>query len=542
MTADLAPAGEEILRVLLESAKDSIFIKNTERRYTLANPAMAKLLGVELSEIIGNADPDLFGSEAEKTIAPADMAVLAGKIVHVTDALDVGGRTRIFDVAKTPTRNDRDEVTGILGIARDITERVRAEKVLRESERKYRELVENANSIILRWKSDGTVVFLNKFGLDFFGYREEEIIGRHVVGTIVPETESTGRDLGPLMDRICRDPAAFEQNVNENMRKDVSLVWVAWTNKAVLNERGEIIEIFSVGSDITDRKRAEEALKKLNDESEQRVAARTAELNNKVGEAEKLNRAMVNLLEDLQSQHRRAENAAQRLEVVNEELKSFSYTVSHDLRAPLRAMDGFSRALMEDYGESLDDRAGDYIARICGGAVHMGKMIDGLLALSRATRVELRRERVNLSALAAEVMEEFAEAERRIEVVIQPNMAAECDPTLIRLVIENLIGNAVKFTARRREARIDVGASPSQKAGESVFWVKDNGVGFDMAYANTLFGAFQRLHREEEFPGTGIGLATVGRIVARHGGRVWAEAEEGKGAAFFFTLGERSKG
>ena len=167
-------------------------------------------------------------------------------------------------------------------------------------------------------------------------------------------------------------------------------------------------------------------------------------------------------------------------------------------------------------------------------------MIDGLLALSRVTRVELRRERVDLSALAAEVMEEFAETGRRIKVVIQPNMAAECDPTLIRLVVENLIGNAVKFTARRREARIEVGASPSREAGESVFWVKDNGVGFDMAYANTLFAAFQRLHGEDEFPGTGIGLATVQRIVHRHGGRVWAEAEVDKGAAFFFTLSVRS--
>jgi signal transduction histidine kinase len=237
------------------------------------------------------------------------------------------------------------------------------------------------------------------------------------------------------------------------------------------------------------------------------------------------------------SQKVRAAN--QQLEAANKELEAFSYSVSHDLRAPLRSIDGFGQALLEDCASRLDDQGRHYLQRIRGSTQHMGQLIDDLLKLSRATRTEIRREPLDLTQTAQSVITglEVAEPGRKVECQVQADMVVDGDPRLMRIVLENLIGNAWKFTSRRTtQARIEMASIPDD-TGESVYYVRDNGVGFDMAYVDKLFGAFQRLHTPVEFPGTGIGLATVQRIIHRHGGRVWAEGETGKGASFYFTLG-----
>jgi signal transduction histidine kinase len=238
------------------------------------------------------------------------------------------------------------------------------------------------------------------------------------------------------------------------------------------------------------------------------------------------------LYDDLE---RRVRERTAELEAVNRELDAFSYSVAHDLRAPLRSIDGFSQALLEDCADQLDEAGKKHLGRVRESARRMARLIDDLLALSRLTRAELRRQRVDLSALSREVAARLGQAkpDRRVVVAIQDGVVAEADPTLLAVVLENLFGNAWKFTAKRPDPRVELGV---QAGDPPVYFVRDNGAGFDMTYASKLFGAFQRLHSTSEFEGTGIGLAIVQRIVRRHGGRVWAEGAVGEGATIYFTL------
>jgi light-regulated signal transduction histidine kinase (bacteriophytochrome) len=248
-------------------------------------------------------------------------------------------------------------------------------------------------------------------------------------------------------------------------------------------------------------------LRKLTEELEQRVIARTAQLD-----------------------------------AANKELESFSYSVSHDLRAPLRSIDGFSQALLEDYPDKLDETGKGYLNRVRGASQRMAQLIDDLLEMSRLTRKEMKRESVDLTAMAQKIAAELKESqpERKVEFIIQEGLAANGDARLLDAVLENLLDNAWKFTGKHPQARIEFGTT--QHEGKPAFYVRDDGVGFDMTYADKLFASFQRLHAPTEFSGTGVGLATVQRIIHRHGGRVWAEAEVEKGATFYFTLQQNLKG
>jgi light-regulated signal transduction histidine kinase (bacteriophytochrome) len=237
------------------------------------------------------------------------------------------------------------------------------------------------------------------------------------------------------------------------------------------------------------------------------------------------------------SRQRRAH--AEELERANQELGSFSYSVSHDLRAPLRAIDGFSKALLNDYSQVLDDTGRHYLQRIRAGSQRMSTLIDDLLSLSRISRAPLKREPLNLSSIATSVVNELRAREpaRQVSTEIASSLMAEGDTRLLTIAFENLLGNAFKFTSKSERAQIWVGRE--SQGQEQVYFVRDSGAGFDMAYASKLFAPFQRLHADDEFEGTGIGLATVQRVIARHGGRIWAQAAKGQGATFFFTLGER---
>ncbi|MBI2358455.1 MAG: response regulator [Deltaproteobacteria bacterium] len=254
---------------------------------------------------------------------------------------------------------------------------------------------------------------------------------------------------------------------------------------------------------------------------------------------ENLQQTNKSLGEEIGERQRAEEALAERstaLEAANRELEAFSYSVSHDLRAPLRSIDGFSQALLEDYAEKLDEQGKDYLTRIRASSQQMGELIDALLNLSRVVRAEIHREAVNLSEMAKELAAELKQREprRQVEFAIQGGLEVKGDPQLLRAVLENLFSNAWKFTSKHPRARIEFGLT--QHDGKQTYFVRDDGAGFDMTYKAKLFGAFQRLHKAAEFDGTGVGLATVQRIVRRHGGEIWAEGEVEKGATFYFTL------
>lgn len=251
------------------------------------------------------------------------------------------------------------------------------------------------------------------------------------------------------------------------------------------------------------------------------------ELQRRMDELEKLNAEL---------EQRVVERTAQ-LEAANKELEAFCYSVSHDLRAPLRSIDGFSLAILEDYGDRLDDEGKEHLNRVRLASQRMAELIDGLLNLSRLSRSQIVKQEIDISALADTVVQMFKQAQpdRNVVITIPSGLKAYGDAKLLRILFENLLGNAFKFTAKRNDALIEVGQA-SDNEGRAVFYVRDNGAGFDMGYADKLFSAFQRLHTVYEFPGNGIGLAIVQRIINRHGGRIWAKGEVGQGATFFFIL------
>jgi PAS domain S-box-containing protein len=353
---------------------------------------------------------------------------------------------------------------------------------------------------ILMLEPDGTVTSWNLGAERINGYSAEEIIGRHFSIFHTEEDRQSGHPQKEL--QLARERGRFQEE-GWRIRKDGTRFWADVTITPIHDERGAFIGFGKVTRDMTDRRNAEEELRRANEQLEQRVRERTMALA-----------------------------------ATNNELEAFSYSVSHDLRAPLRGVDGFANILLQKYSASLDEKGRHYLERIRAASQRMARLIDDLLRLSRITRAELRRAPVDLGALAAEVASDLRQADpgRQVEILIADDLRARGDRELLRIVIENLVGNAWKFTSKTEEARIEVGTAVHD--GERSFFVRDNGVGFEMEYRDKLFTPFQRLHEEAEFEGTGIGLATVQRIVRRHGGRVWAEGKPNEGATFSFTLPE----
>jgi PAS domain S-box-containing protein len=378
----------------------------------------------------------------------------------------------------------------------EVQERREAERALRRNNALLNAVVEGAADAVYVKDLEGRYRLINSAGARMVGLAKDQILGRTDVALFSPETAQA------IMASDRRIMAAGETRTFEERAEAAGVARVFLATKGPWRDGdGHTIGLVGLSRDITERIRAEAEIRRLNEELERRVAQRTAELTQ-----------------------------------ANRELEAFAYSVSHDLRAPLRAINGFSQALVEDYGEGLAPQARDYLGRLQAGTRTMGELIDGLLRLSRFTRGELERQRVDLGALACEVAAELREAEpgRVVDLDVQPGLLAEGDPRLLRTALENLLGNAWKYTAERDRAIVSVGAQ--ERGGVRVYHVRDNGVGFDMDYADALFKPFQRLHPAREFPGIGIGLATVQRIVQRHGGTIWAESAPDAGATFYFTL------
>ena len=371
---------------------------------------------------------------------------------------------------------------------------------LRTSEARLANIVNNAGDAIISVDEDQRIVAYNRTAEQIFGHAPTEVLGQPLGMLLPSEIAATHREHVRAFGQEAEATRVMGSGREVAGRRADGSLFPAEASISRVVDGGRVI-FTAILRDVTERHRAEEEIRRLNEELERKVVERTAQL-----------------------------------ETANRELEAFSYSVSHDLRAPLRAIDGFSQALLEDYAASIDDQGKNYLQRVRAATQRMGELIDDLLQLSRVSRSEMRHAKVDMSALAESVVEELkrGDPDRQVETAIQTGLETRGDPQLLRIVLVNLLSNAWKFTSRQPAARIEFGLGDSN--GEHTFFVRDNGAGFDMQYVDKLFGAFQRLHSPSEFPGTGIGLATVQRIVHRHGGHVRAEGVVGQGAAFYFTL------
>ncbi|MCI0506127.1 MAG: PAS domain S-box protein [Gammaproteobacteria bacterium] len=739
----------KLWQAIQSAAMESIIVMDNKGTFLSVNEIAARRFGSTTAELIGKKLYDIVPPEVAKSRKEKITEVLNAKTpLRFEDAR----KGRYFDFTIYPVLDQQNEVEKLVVFAADITERKTTRDALEKSERKYRELVEEAATIILRWDIHGNVTFFNEYAQKFFGFSEPEILGKSVVGAIVPETEFTGRDLAMLMEEICKDPDKYKDNENENIKRNGERVWIAWKNRPIFNALGQLMEIQSVGIDISARKRAEDALRTSEEklrllvgqadfilwsfdrnlkftssvggglyalglepnqvvskgldfyqffqtdspdflplkahlealqgksvtyenewqnrhfhvqvtpqrdmagniigcigvaiditerkmmeealrESEdrqkkaqevghvgtwdwkpltgelvwsdemyrifgyspnevapcyewflERVHSDDREyLNNVVQKALYENQPcnvdcriitkqgieriantqgevrfgergvpvqMLGTFQDIterkniekeleQYRSHLEELVAMRtaeLEISNKELESYSYSIAHDLRAPLRGITGFSQILKDEARHKLEKEDMELLDRIVAAGKNMSELIDDILELSQFTRSKLHYESVNLTSLGNEIIMRLKQTQpdRELQWQVQENLLVTGDARLLEVALQNLIGNAWKYTRDQKPAQIQFG---NQEYGnETIYYIKDNGVGFDMQYQNQLFKPFSRLHIMENFEGTGIGLATVQRIVQRHGGRVWAEGEDRKGATFYFTL------
>ncbi|MFZ6031659.1 MAG: PAS domain-containing sensor histidine kinase [Chloroflexota bacterium] len=490
---------EERYRTLFELESDAIILLDVETLEIWdANPAALQLYGYQRPELLSMCITDLLNDPEQSKWDINN----GNDITHIPIRYHRNRAGKVFPVEITGRYFNWQGKQLLLLAIRNITARIAADEALRASEQKFALAFQtNPSLMAISRIEDGTYFEVNQTFLKKLGFTRKEVIDHSSMdlqvwanpadrSKVVRQLEENGR---------ARD---IEVNVRASSGEILTLLFSA-EYLAIGHEK----LLLTIGHDITERKQVEQALAELH----QKVEHHAQELEERV-----------------------AERTAQLL-TSNQELESFSYSVAHDLRTPLRAIDGFSRVLLEDHAAQLDEQGHFYLRRIMAANQRMGQLIDDLLDLSRLTRSELKREQIDLSQMARAILEDFCQREpqRNVEIVIADGLSAFGDQRLMHVVLENLLNNAWKFTAKIPKASIEFGAQAGKR---NTYFVRDNGAGFDMTYSGKLFGAFQRLHTEGEFPGTGIGLATVKRIIQRHGGDVWAMAEVNQGATFYFTL------
>ena len=460
--------------------------KPCDQRYLEVNPAFETHTGLSRDRVLGKTILQVLPGIEPFWIETYGKVATTGESAHFENYAQP--LQRWFEVTAFRAH------AGYLAVTfADITERKRAEEV-RE---RLAAIVNSSDDAIISKDLDGTINGWNRGAEKVFGYSAAEVLGKPMLMLFPP---NRAREESDILARI-RHGESVEHFETVRIRKDGERIDVSVTISPIKDSSGKIVGASKIARDITQRRADEREIRKLNEELEERVAQRTAQL-----------------------------------EVANRELEAFAYSVSHDLRAPLRHIGGFSKILTEDFGPELPPEAQSHLQRIQDGAERMGLLVDELLNLARVGRHALKLQTTGLNSVIEEVVSLLQpETEgRAVTWKIAELPSLHCDPILVKQIFQNLIANALKFTRTRERAVVEI--SYRQENGETVIFVRDNGVGFNMKYKDKLFGVFQRLHRSEDFEGTGIGLVTVHRIVRKHGGRVWAEAELDRGAAFYFTL------
>jgi len=486
-------------RRLFEASQDGILVLDAVTLEIIdVNPFMLDLLGYSREEFLGKElwEIGLFRDKGASQAAFRDLQD-TGYLRYEDLPLETqkGQRREVEFVSNV---YDEDGRQAIQCNIRDITER-RQEEVIRE---RLAAIVKSSEDAIISTDLKGIVTTWNSAAEKMFGYAGNEILGKPLLVIIPPDRADEALQ---IMDLIKRGETL---NHFETVRigKDGKHIDVSVTISPIKDDDGTITGASKIARDISELKRAVKKIHQLNAELEQRVADRTAQL-----------------------------------QAANDELESFSYSVSHDLRAPLRHINGFTGALLEDYGDLLDDIGKGYLNQVCEASREMAQLIDDVLQLARVTRTEMVPEVIDMSEMAHSVVKAMRDKNgiRTVAVDIKDGLSIRGDRRLIRILLTNLIGNAWKFSSKTENAEIVF--DHKQNGDGKTFFVRDNGAGFDMEFADKLFGAFQRLHTFDEFEGTGIGLATVQRIVNRHGGRVWAKGAVDNGATFYFSLPDVKK-
>lgn len=482
---------EQNLATTLQSIGDGVIVTDVDGKVVRINPVAERITGWKAAEALGQPIAEVFHLVVENTDRaasnPVERAMRDGRVIELDDAAMLvakdGKRRRVADSA-APIRGTDDRVTGAVLVFRDITKVLEDARALRRAHAFLDSLVDNIpDMIFVKDAQELAFVRFNRAGEALLGAKREDMLGKTDFAFFPPDQAKAfvEKDRETLRGKVILDIPEEPITTAKGVR------WLHTKKVPIVDEDGEPEYLLGISEDITERRRGEVQLRASKDATE----------------------------------------------VAHRELEAFSYSVAHDLRAPLRSIDGFSQALLDDYSDKLDDEGKSHLARVRNAARRMAELIDDLLALARVSRSDLSRTTVDITTIAREVGEQAKrDHNAKAELLVADGLVADADARLVRVLFENILSNAFKFSGRREDARIEVGASGTPAA----FFVRDNGAGFDMAAAKKLFTAFQRYHRPTEYEGTGIGLATAERIVSRHGGRIWAESAPGEGATFHFTF------
>jgi PAS domain S-box-containing protein len=502
---------ERKFRTVADFTYDWEYWIGPDRHFIYMSPSSERITGYRPEEFMqapGLMEQIAYFEDRQKIVRHFDEASLSEEACTFDFRIVTRlGQVRWIGHVCQPVYDSQGHFIGRRSSNRDITKQKRTEEDLRRNEQQYRFLTENMKDVVWILDVDSLCFrYVSPSVERLRGYTAEEVAARPMDDAIMPDFRNHFRNLivrhadDFLSRRIPADH--FYTNEIEQTCKDGSTVWTEMVTRYYFNEERDKVELIGVTREISERKKAEAKIRTLNQELEQRVIERTAQIG-----------------------------------VLNHELEAFSYSVSHDLRAPLRTLEGFSQVILEDYGNQLDDAGKDYLNRIRNASKRMASLIDDLLQLSRISRSSPEFTEIDLSLLAQKVFNELIEvhSERQIDFLVDPKMIVKADERMMRIVLTHLIGNAIKFTRKCEQACIEI--SSKKEEGKQIYFVKDNGVGFNMAHVEKLYHAFQRLHSSAEYDGNGIGLAIVKRIILHHGGKVWAESSANKGATFYFTLG-----